>query len=68
MKNQPKEFTTKGAIILSTQPNRILIQDDINEAIKKIRELFLQLNQGKLSKEQKRCLTSLYNQMTKDTS
>jgi hypothetical protein len=66
MKNQYKEFTTHGAVILTTQPNRISIQDDINEAIKKIRTLFLQLNNGKLSKEQKRCLTSLYNQMTKE--
>ena len=65
MKNQYKEFTINGVIIQTTQPDRIQLQDDINEAIKQIRTLFLQLNNGKLSKEQKRCLTSLYNQMTK---
>ena len=68
MKNQYKEFNIKGAIVCTSQPDRIIIQDDINEAIRKIRTLFLHLNNGKLSKEQKRCLTSLYNQMTKDTT
>ena len=67
MKNQYKEFTTHGTVILATQPNRIFIQNDINECIKQLRTLFLRLSDGKLSKEQKRCLTSLYNQMTKTT-
>jgi hypothetical protein len=68
MKNQYKEFTTHGTVILATQPNKIFVQDDINETIKQLRTLFLKLNDGKLSKEQKRCLTSLYNQMTKATN
>jgi len=39
--------------------------NDINNSIKNLKSLFLKLNNGKLNKEQKRSLTSLYNQLIK---
>jgi hypothetical protein len=52
-------------IILYTDVHKTFLIDDINKSIKELKSLFLKLNNGKLNKEQKRSLTSLYNQLIK---
>jgi hypothetical protein len=58
-----KHFNDTGSINNIKYLNNT--SNDINNSIKNLKSLFLKLNNGKLNKEQKRSLTSLYNQLIK---
>jgi len=58
-----KQFNSIGSVILTTNINKSPTANDTDKSIKELKSLFLKLNNGKLNKEQKRCLTSLYNQL-----